>query len=160
MEGVVVNICYFNYIRNCYFKTVFLSTIMKKHVKIRVGCGDVVLDSKAAVLSVGCLAIREEDDNWGDALGQLLVPPHTPSHLQAGQHGGFNVGAPVRLQVQHILDGAILVLLSISLPVVLPCPEILQWTLSVLLSPSVLGRTPWSYQGCKIRVNPHFLAHF
>ena len=47
--------------------------------------------------------------------------------------------------------------LNTPLPDVLPCPEILQWTLSVLLSLSVLGRTPWSYQGCKIRLNPHFL---
>ena len=46
------------------------------------------------------------------------------------------------------------------LPDVLPCPEILQWTLSVLLSLYVLGRTPWSYQGCKIMLNPPSLVHF
>ena len=42
------------------------------------------------------------------------------------------------------------------LPDVLRCPEILQLTLSVLLSLFVLGRTPWSYQGYKIRLSPHF----
>ena len=46
-----------------------------------------------------------------------------------------------------------------TLPDVLPCPEILQWTLSVLLSPSVLGGHPDTTKAVN-QAKSLFLAHF
>ena len=48
----------------------------------------------------------------------------------------------VRRSVGTVCEKVTFRVLNAPLPDVLPCPEILQWTLSVLLSLSVLGRTP------------------